>query len=74
MNEPLSEADLHAVRQILVVIEDHLSRSDDFEVNWSVATRDGGAPEAVWDEVVRQAREAGWDATKDADVVRIRRL
>jgi hypothetical protein len=73
MNTPLSDEDLHAVRQILVVVEDHLSRNDEFEHDWTSAAPQGGAPERVWIEVIRQARNAGWEASNDAGVVKIRK-
>lgn len=57
---------------VIAEIEEHFEggNNDPYEAMWF---QDRRAPERVWEEVVRQAQEAGWDAVKHAGVVRIQR-
>src|SRR5688572_8559134 len=66
----LSKKDLLQVAELIAEIEEHFEggNNDPYEEYWFQENR---APERVWDEVVRQAQEAGWDAVKHAGIVKI---
>lgn len=68
----LSNKDLVQVAELIAEIEEHFDggNNEPYEEMWFQERR---APERVWDEVVRQAQEAGWDAVKHAGVVKIER-
>lgn len=68
----LSNKDLVQVSELIAEIEEHFEggNNDPYEAMWF---QDARAPARVWEEVVGQAQEAGWDAVKHADVVKIKR-